>query len=265
MQEAGDGQLPRLLVADSFRVRGMAGAAESRGFQLHVQRFQQSVREMLEGDARTGKPAIQAFLTHELPEFMHEATSRINNYGEGNPRLELWSADPHSCGIPVLKLSLRPLPKLFDTVKLRSVAAVETVHAEHKGPNIGLFTKLNRELGAEALLLDADGTVIEGATTAIVWWEGDTGYVSVQTRRVRSVAETLVQRIALAHGQPLRAESVTPNDLLQHEAWAVNALHGIRRVTEIDGIASPTHRAESTWSSLDQIRQSFDNTWQRIQ
>lgn len=237
-----------LLVADSFRVRTSPPAV--RGFSLHLNRFRNAVHSAGWRDEQT----LEAFIT--------DAVRRIAEYGEGNPRLELWDSAPE------LRLSLRPLPQLQDTIELQSVQGVTTVHPEQKGPNIDTFTALNRDLGAEALLVDESGHIIEGATTAIVWWAAGTGYVSAAPARVQSVTEALVRRIAVDRGDSLVSKSITPRDLTGHagradlalhadEVWAVNALHGIRPVTAIDGSPAPEPSAR-----LAHYRRALDCLWE---
>ncbi|WP_449283918.1 aminotransferase class IV, partial [Leucobacter sp.] len=138
---------------------------------------------------------------------------------------------------------------------------VRLEHPHRKGPNIARLAELNRGLGAEALLLDADGRALEGATTSLIWWRDDAdqsgGAVdepSTGGGRVASVTEELLHRTArgrLAAGRP------TPAELTRCEVWAVNALHGIRVVTSIDGVALP----ESHGPRLERFREALDRTW----
>lgn len=233
----------RLLVADSFRVRGLPGEAQVRRLDLHIDRFTRSVVEAL-------GPRSQQL--HALNDFVADSVRRINEYGEVNPRLELWDGD-----VADFRLSLRPLPELRNTIDLVSVKDVPTEHADRKGPNIELFTKLNRELGAEALLLDSQGGIIEGATTALIWWAGNRGFVSANTHRVASVTEQIVAKIARERGDALEPMYITATELAKHEVWAVNALHGIRPVTRIDDVLLP----EPDPHHLHSFQGALDRTW----
>jgi branched-subunit amino acid aminotransferase/4-amino-4-deoxychorismate lyase len=243
---------PTLLVADSFRVRaGTAGTARGtavvRGWPLHLARFRVSVIA-LSGLAREGASSVK------LDAFLADATEQIAAYGNGFPRLELWGSPgatttttttttATATATPELRLNLRPLPALITpTVKLRTAPNVTLATPGTKGPNIALLADLNRELGAEALLTDAAGYVLEGATTSFIWWDRDTGHVAAQqggVDRVASITEALLSGAARHSATPLRPTLVTPADLARHEVWAVNALHGIRVVTAIDGVALP--------------------------
>lgn len=339
-----------LLVADSFRVRvnTETGSAEVRGWNLHLERFIRSVRTalaslagrapgrepgrlsifnplaalesaafgaLLSPESAPSAPVAQSAFPAEaqrirgleLDVFLANVSERIAAYGEGFPRLELWLDQEHK---PSLRLSLRPLPELRDTIELRTAGAIPLAHPDTKGPNLVALEALNRELGAEALLLDAAGNALEGATTSLIWWEPNTdrGYVVAPRRsprpsvssaasgvpaspdgsaapvdRVFSVTERLVARIAgqrpageerrvvegegpvdaeprrIPFGQ-LRKARLTPAELSLHEVWAVNALHGIRVVTSIDGVLLP----EPDERRLKWFREALDQAWRRV-
>lgn len=230
-----------LLIADSFRVRVQDGVAQARGFCVHLDRFTESVR------ATHTEP-------DDLPIFLRRAREEIAAYGEGNPRLEL-----HEDG--ALRLLLRPLPALRTEIELRTAGHIERDRPEHKGPNIARFADLNRELGAEALLLDEQGFVAEGATTAIVWWEDDALCSAASTARVTSVTERILTEAALEAGFEVVKREITPDELVRHEVWAVNALHGIRPVRHIDG--RPTG-ALSDSARLEAFRAALDASWEPV-
>lgn len=236
---------PSLLVADSFRVRvnPASGAAEVRDLEQHLDRFARTATAA-GGDAVIG-----------LDDFVHESRRRIAEYGEGWPRLELWLDEDGSA--PRLALQLRPLPELHDLIELRTAGRIELDHPERKGPNLGRLAELNRELGAEALLLDGDGRVVEGATTAILWWRGETLCRSAVGARVASVTERLLLGAARDTGVAAAESAAAPADLAACEVWAVNALHGIRIVTSLDGEPLPAPDA----SRLTRFREALDRAW----
>lgn len=248
---------PRLLAADSFRVRAnpRTGVAEARGPDLHLDRFTRTALAAWPGEDGSALERIRAFLD--------EAVARIAEYGEGFPRLELRGPDDPG-GDPELSCALRPLPELRDAIELRTAPGVRLDRPERKGPSIARLSELNRRLGAEALLLDGDGRVIEGATTSIVWWRDgtdDSGRCvappSSGTRnRVESVTEALLREAAsLSEGRP------APEELARCETWAVNALHGIRLVTGIDGAPPPAPRADR----LRRFREALDRRWRPLE
>lgn len=232
-----------LLVADSFRVRAnpRSGEAEVRGFDRHLFRFSRSVHQVCGG-------------THEgISYFLEAAREQIAQFGEGMPRLELLRGNR-------LHLRLRPLPELRQSIELRAAPDAVLTNPEHKGPNIALLSRLNQELGAEALLLDADGHVTEGATTSFVWWRGPTLHRAQSGARVPSVTESLLANIAKSNDIMVAREAIEPSALVSCEVWALNALHGIRPVTSIDG--NPLPPADS--ARLAAFRAVLDKSWQRV-
>lgn len=232
--------MEELLVADSFRVRlnPETGLAEVRGLSLHLKRFSGAVQ------AAGGPGPVATRL------FLSEARDRIASFGEGMPRLELREN-------AALGLTLRPLPELRSSIELVSAAHLTLHHPERKGPNINVLAELNRVHGVETLLLDEHGQAVEGATTSIVWWRHGALCVIAETRRVPSVTEALLLQAAVDLGTPTDRDAATPAELFKHEAWAVNALHGIRPVTTIDGVRLPNPNPDR----LRKFRDALDETW----
>lgn len=244
-----------LLAADSFRVRVRDGAAEVRGFRLHLARFRLAA-------AGEDQGSLDAFLA--------DARASIAAAGAGFPRLELWrDAD----GATRFACALRPLPALGESIELRSAVGDAPPHARSKGPNIGRYAALNRERGAEALLVGGDGLVREGATTSLIVWPQDEdggGRVSAHADRVASVTERLIR--GAAAGRPtgdapgrlcagaLSPASLTVAELQRSEVWAVNALHGIRAVARIDG--APQRQPER--ERLRWFRDALERTWEPV-
>ena len=298
---------PRLLVADSFRVRRnpRTGGAEVRGFEDHLRRFKWAALEAWCGPhvpsaaeqarhaaalqaARESAGSASAELVWVEPErspaerhalarieeLLAAAPARISAFGEGWPRVELWSDE---AGVsPRLALQLRSLPELHATIELRTAGHLEIPYPERKGPHIARYAALNRELGAEALLTDARGYVLEGTTTSLVWWPRERehaeqyGFVAESEARVPSVTEGLIVAAGGGRlvgekphrrriGQP-QPRSVTPAELAEFEVWAVNALHGIRVVTRIDGVRlPPPHERRLKW-----FREALDRSWEPV-
>ncbi|MBP1325024.1 branched-subunit amino acid aminotransferase/4-amino-4-deoxychorismate lyase [Leucobacter exalbidus] len=232
-------------------------------------------------------------VSNALDEFLTEALERIDAAGEGFPRLELWQTSPalgkqaaqeapgtqaaQQAGsaqppqqVPSVQLvpgwelsvALRPLPVIRDSIELRTAPLpASLVSPARKGPNIAVYSEIARSLGCEGLLVDADGAVIEGTTTSLVWWDAaGRGFVAASTQRVPSVAEALVAREARSLGAPLMPATVTPDQLVGRDVWAVNALHGIRPVRSIDGQALTVHDA----GRLARFRLALDGTWEPV-
>lgn len=233
--------LEELLVADSFRARvnPQTGVAEVRGLGHHIARFARSTQ------------AASGGLLRGVGNFLDETSDQIASYGESFPRWELWCAGGGSFE---LRLSLRPLPEIGDTIGLSSVLLPPQPHADRKGPNIPSYGALNRTLGSEALLVGVDGIVREGATTSVVWWRDEQLFRAAAKDRVASVTEALLGEIL---GE-LRPAEITPAELAACEVWAVNGLHGIRVVTSIDGVDM---RAPDS-ARLARARAALDQTWQ---
>jgi branched-subunit amino acid aminotransferase/4-amino-4-deoxychorismate lyase len=87
------------------------------------------------------------------------------------------------------------------------------------------------------LLVSEDGYVIEGATTSLLWWDGNVLCVPDQEQdALASVTAGVIVEEARAQSIPGETRRVRPDELIGYETWLVNALHGIRRVrTFVDG------------------------------
>lgn len=260
-----------LLAADSFRVRKnpQNKEAEVRGLDLHIDRFARAVLDCWPAQPEPKVlDLIDAFLAEALP--------AIAAYGDGFPRLELWQSSTER--LPELSLALRPVPVLTQSVELRSVAYSDLpkLSARHrKGPNIEAYAALNRSVHAEALLVDQAGHVLEGATTSLIWWPNEPTssgcYVDDRLgQRVTSVTERLLREAAESQsGDPratrwnvgaLSPRLATTATLSRSEVWAVNALHGIRPVSMLDGSRLCTPDPERRrW-----FQEALDHTWQPV-
>lgn len=232
-----------LLAADSFRVRMVGGIPGARAFPNHLNRFAASAVAVW--GASHGQ-----WTNDTLRPFLRTVADRCAAYGEGFPRLEVWSDGR-------LELALRPLPPLTETLQLTSVSDPERSHARIKGPGIERHSALNRWLGTEAILLDADSHTIEGATTSFVWWHQGRLHRVANQERVASVTEALVTGAAREKGTGVVEADISPEDLVQHEVWALNALHGIRQVTHIDGVALP----DPDVTRLKGFRSALESHW----
>ena len=258
-----DGATGRLLAADSFRVRGAVRGGEAgahvgaavRGFARHLERFAQTAHAAWLDASAEANPAE---VSGRVSAFLDSARSRLARSGDGFPRFELWEPGPSdSIREPRLALAIRKLPQLQLTIALRSCPSGPLPRARRKGPNIASYAALRHELGAEPLLLDRDGRVLEGATTSLIWWNREThrGAVSALPDRVPSVTEALIRDAA-----ELEPRVATLNELLHHEVWAVNALHGIRPVSHLDGARCAPHDQER----LAHFREMLDRRWEPI-
>lgn len=263
----------RLLVADSFRVRRHpeSGQTQVRGWSRHLDRFSRAVTETSQADCSRAVPPPtdphESLTNAALQAFLEDSAQRIAAFGAGFPRLEyLRDADSSR-----FSLSLRPLPPLGDTLEMRTAPGITLDDAGRKGPNIERLRDLNVALGSEALLLDPAGNALEGATTSLVWWEvgANTPHIvasppegpsSEPSNRVHSITESLLIDASPGSDAEFPAGLATPARLVESEVWAVNALHGIRVVTTIDGRATlPPDRAR-----LERFRAELDHTWESV-
>lgn len=244
--------MEELLVADSFRVRECDGVAEVRMFAAHLERFHRSIVDTLD------RPPNDDWWQLEFEPFIDTVPEQLSRAGNGFPRLEL-CVDTRSDEV-LLRLRTRPLPRLFTRIDLRTTPRPALNSPHIKGPNIARLAALNAELGAEALMLDERGRVIEGATTSLVWWRGNTLCTVATQDRVASVTEMLVVSIAATFGAQIETASPLVAELSSCEVWAVNALHGIRAVHTIDGERTATGRR----GRIATYRNALEDTWQSV-
>lgn len=243
----------RLLVADSFHARRNRSTShvEVRGFEKHINRFSNAVQR----SSHINKSDIDRFVS--------ESIDSLEEYGDGFPRFELWQTKETL--LPTLNLQLRPLPTLRDSIALKSVVGFARVNPATKGPNIPRFTELNTQLGAEALLTDDMGYVIEGASTSFLFLQRQDHITNVpQVRtiarrdRVWSVTESLVRNIMQNElGWDILETDIHVNECAQYEIWAVNALHGVMRVRSVDDVP----RASEFEDALTTVRNHLDLTF----
>ncbi|QHC59213.1 aminotransferase class IV [Rathayibacter sp. VKM Ac-2760] len=224
-----------LLAADSWLV----SEGRVRGLDLHRERFLTGVAAA--GGADGAGP------------FFDAAVAALPRSGDSFPRVEL-TADG-------LRLRLRPAPPLGRTVVLWTSPVDPRRVPERKGPDIARLALLRARAVAagadEAVLLGADGTVVDGATSAVLWWLGDALVVPpASSRRVRSVTARTVSVLAGALGVDVIEAPAEPADLDGREVWTANALHGLRLATTwIDGpaLAAEPGRLDAWRRRLDAL------------
>jgi Amino-transferase class IV len=221
----------RVEVVDSFLV------SEGRSFALglHWSRFRDGVEQR--GSGLTGAPLST------LKSFGDAALGLIPRTGHWFPRLELQSKD----GAAHLVYRHRPAPELS-----RSAVVAPLSHPDPrtvpsiKGPDVDVLlgerTAVRLRGADDAVILTRDGYVVDGTTSAIVWWRGDIlcgpplPEDAPEFDRVDSVTARSLFGLASVLGVDTHRERVTPAELEGCEVWLLNALHGIRIVTEwIDG------------------------------
>ena len=212
----------RLAVADSWLVSEGASLA----LDLHRQRFERAARQHL--------PAA------EIAAFWDATLASIPRSGDWFPRVEVQLR----ASTPLLVARVRPAPQLHRSITLATHRGPDPRRAPTvKGPDLAAMTRLRtaaQALGADdSVICSPDGFIVEAATSAILWWRGDSICVpSPELARVDSVSARVVVGLATALGVEVRHESIAPAELDGLEVWALNALHGPRIVTRwLDGPA----------------------------
>lgn len=208
-----------LLVADSFLVED----AQVIAFTQHLARFQASCS------------------VHEVPRFWAQMRHVIPTAGRWFPRAELRLVK----GERQLALRLRPAPALSNAVQLvLSSSPDPRQHPRIKGPDLALLEVWRQgayaQGGNEATLVSPDGIVLEGLTTSLVWWEGQTLCLpATELPILPSITRQVVSRIAQDLNTKIAYRHLTHEQMHRVPVWALNALHGIRPVVELVGHHGP--------------------------
>jgi branched-subunit amino acid aminotransferase/4-amino-4-deoxychorismate lyase len=220
--QAGSGLRPaaevpaKLLVADSWLLEH----GTARGLDLHRARF------------LAGCEAVDGIESAELPAFWSALLDRLPRNGMLFPRAELVATGAGNR----LRLRLRPAPPRTGEIVVWAPGETDSREApRRKGPDIDRLATLRDRAVAhgatEALLVTNSGFVLEGATSSLLWWEGDILCLPDPSLRVLpSVTAELISRAAHARGITVRRRRRRLADLAGREAWLANALHGIRPV-----------------------------------
>lgn len=224
----------RVEAADSWLIT--EGAAFALG--LHRDRF-------FAAAARGAQ--LEGFDELDLEGFWTAVLDSTSPTGDWFPRVELQSRS----GAASLLYRERTAPDLTTSITVASHRGPDPRRTPTvKGPDLAAMMHVRstaQERGAdEGIILSPDGFVIEGGTTAIVWWRGDILFAPPEGPdwpefdRVDSVTARSLFGLAEALGVPTHREPVTPAELDGAEVWALNALHGIRIVTAwIDDAQGP--------------------------
>jgi branched-subunit amino acid aminotransferase/4-amino-4-deoxychorismate lyase len=206
-----------LLAADSWLVDD----GRVRAVDRHWARFAATCRE--HGVAAGALTAFRAEVERALPA-----------EGRWFPRVELRAGGD-------LAVEVRAAPPREPTV----VAWVSDVPDPRrapcrKGPDLERLAGLRERAAAhhagEAVLADADGRLLEGAFTSLLWWEGEALCVVPDDAPILpGVTRALLIELARERGVPVAQRRPAPPELAGCETWLVSALHGIRAVTRWAG------------------------------
>jgi branched-subunit amino acid aminotransferase/4-amino-4-deoxychorismate lyase len=235
-----------LLAADSWFVKD----GRVRAFERHQARFADAAEQVSVGGLVTAE--LWAAVIEKIPEA-----------GEWFPRADVLESDS---GVGrVVAFRLRPAPTR--TCELRVLVPAYSDPRQtpgRKGPDIALLERLRTQARedcdcGEVLLFSEDGYVVEGATTSLLWWDGDVLCLpDPELGALPGVTSAVVLEEALAKSIPVEYRRVRPEGLIGYEVWLVNALHGIRRVKEF-----VAERSESPRSHKQREADGNRERWQQ--
>lgn len=217
-----------LKVADSWLVDD----GRVRSLQAHYDRFQNSIED---------DEILQL-----LPQFFASVTDKLPHTGRWFPRIELYETDDGGFS---LNLRLRIAPDQLGAITLWTHPEPDPrSNPRIKGPDLSLGMQLRRAAqmhGAdEAVILDQEGYICEGALSALLWWRDDVLCSSSdELPWLPSITRSEIFSIAEQMGLSTRTEKVKPADLVGLEIWAVNSLQGIRGVANWVELGSPVGTA----------------------
>jgi branched-subunit amino acid aminotransferase/4-amino-4-deoxychorismate lyase len=192
----------------------------------------------------------QGVAPEALATFRARVERAVPAYGRWFPRIELREDGK-------LAVLVRPSPAREPTV----VAWVADVpdprrSPRRKGPDLDRLAALRERAAAhgagEAVLADADGRLLEGAFTSLLWWEGDTLCVVPDDAPILpGITRALLIELASERDTPVVQRRPAPEELVDRETWLVSALHGVRTVARWAG-GTPAGAAPraATWQRL---------------
>jgi branched-subunit amino acid aminotransferase/4-amino-4-deoxychorismate lyase len=190
-----------------------------------------------------------------LAAFRAEVERALPPEGRWFPRVEL-RADGE------LAVQVRPAPPREPTV-VAWIADVPDPRREprRKGPDLERLAAMRERAAArgagEAVLCDADGRLLEGAFTSLLWWEeGTLCTVPDDAPILPGVTRGLLIELAGERDVPVEQRRPLPQELADRETWLVSALHGIRAVTrwaDGDPRAGDARRAGAWQRLLDDV------------
>ncbi|MFD5144268.1 aminotransferase class IV [Streptomyces sp. NPDC058401] len=183
--------------------------------------------------------------------------------GDWFPRVELETGSPDASPDTVLPgghrllYRLRPAPARTTTARVWGLAVCDPRRTpRHKGPDLAALAAVRSRATAadadEALLVTADGVVLEAANSSLLWWEEEVlCHPPAELPVLPGVTASLLLDRAARTGVTVRPVRRRLSALAGREVWVVNALHGLRPVTAWTGgslpAGAPLHAA--AWQS----------------
>lgn len=229
-----------LQVADSFLVN----EGRVRSLHKHEARFNTSAEKQTDFD---------------LDLFWQEAIKLLPRTGLVFPRFEFAGGN--------LVFRLREPTDFKPTVTLWTADEPDDrIDPTTKGPDLGWGAMLRRKsnlYGAdEAVIVNEDGYVVEGALSCLLWWREDVLYgPDENTRWLPSVTRSDLFDLANQAGYATATENVRPQDLIGLELWVGSSLSGIRPVTDwvnLEGPVGPQRHLESFQRRLKLMTSELD-------
>lgn len=213
-----------LVAADSWLVDD----GRVRAFDRHRARFASAASEVGIGETVTD-------------DFWAAVVEKIPATGEWFPRVDVLEVSSEADR--ELAFRLRQAPNRTRELRVRVPPYPDPrITPRRKGPDItlleGLRTGAREQYGCdELLLINGGGYVIEGATTSLLWWDEETLCTpDPELGGLPGVTSAVILEEARARSIPIELRWARPEELVRHEVWLVNALHGIRQVSEfVDG------------------------------
>jgi hypothetical protein len=224
-----------LAVADSWLVE----EGRARHLNEHFDRFKVWTSEVWSREVWTSEIAGPT----NLIDFCNAVTSAIPRTGRWFPRIEL--LQDTDAGKSQLVFRLREAPEQLETMTLWSYSEPDPrVNPTVKGPDLSLGLQMRRAAqmhGAdEAVILDSDGYILEGALSALVWFRDDVLCAPGDDLNwIPSITRMEIFAIAEQMGLATRSEKAKPADLVDLEIWGLSSLHGIRPVDEWVDLGGP--------------------------
>ncbi len=221
-----------LAVADSLLIENGA----THAIEQHKARF------------TSGVAIVSPEHLEDLPSFFEQSFALIPRTGRWWPRFELHlgSESPSQ-----LFFRLRKAPDPLGKLTVWTLPEPDPrINPSIKGPDLSLGQQLRRKAkmnGAdEAIILNSEGYISEGALSSLLWWRDDVLFApSDAVRWLPSVTRNLVLEIAKQSGFEVRLVRAKPSELIGCEVWLLSALNGIREVEhwiDLGGpLAKPKH------------------------
>ena len=221
-----------LFVGDSFFLED----GKVVGYQRHLERF-------ISSSQRQG-------LVRSVDTFLEKVTATLPREGSWFPRIDLTERGE-------LELWIRPAPPRKETIVLTTSATDPRREPTIKGPDIPALNEIRvqaQEQGADdAVILDAQGRIVDGSTTCLVWVEGERVVIPpLEALRVDSITVSILKDFLRAQGTSVEERWAIPADIQGCELYALNALHGIR--SALSWVNGPTlrvnHERLNQWRNI---------------